>query len=108
MTPLYIAADNTVKFEGAHDPDVSPTVYLNAGTCTWELMDADDAPFAPPRTGTLAHVAASDGNYLGQIDAAAVDDLTEEAEYHVWITFTEGNYSDLRRLKRWACYREEA
>lgn len=99
---IPIGGDCDVTYDGAQ-PRTGGS-YLNSGTCTYALKDADGNAVASG-TGTLSYVAASDGNYLGVIDAAVTATLTPDAWYYVEITFSQGGYNDFRRLKRQARYR---
>ena len=98
---IYIGADHNVHYDDAMDE--ATEVPLTAGTCTFELQDEDGATVTGS-TGTAAHVSA--GDYLGVIDGpTCTADLVYDATYTLVITFTQGNYNDVRHLSVRAAYR---
>lgn len=101
-TPLYIGADHTLTLTGMSDG----ANYLNAATTkSWSLKLASTG--AEVASGSLAYVAASNGNYSGELPSTETADLTEDTEYWIDITFVEGSFNDFRRLVRVAKYRRE-
>ncbi len=69
--------------------------YLNSGSATWELFDADGDSAG---TGAMAYVAASDGDYAGTIESTVTNDLEENAFYALVYTFSQGGYQlEIRR-----------
>lgn len=100
--PIGAAAD--VTYRGARK--ASDGTYLNAGTCTWRLLDSAGAIVDPAATGTLAYVAASSGNYAGTIPAAYTAGLTAGAVYQVEISFAELLFEDKQTLIRIARKRQ--
>lgn len=98
---LFINSDMDLQYGGAR-PARNPTVYLNAGTCTYAVKTTAEVAVG---TGTLPYVADSDGDYYGVIDAAITALLTNGSPYYVDITFVEGTYNDSRRIRAVAMYR---
>lgn len=99
-TPVYIGCDFNARYRGAQD--AVSLAYLNTGTCTYSLQSLDGTILD---SGSLAYVAASNGDYLGVIDAAVTALLTVGASYKLVITFVQGNYDDKQVLTLWANYR---
>lgn len=97
---LWIASDNNVEWTGASDAKTA--AYLNSATVTYVLKDSAGTTIT---SGTCDYVAASDGDYLGVIDAADVDALTEGTQYTLDLTLVQGNYNDFRRHVLTARYR---
>lgn len=102
VTPIYIAADHAVTYESAY----AGGSYLNSGTCTFVLKDADGATVAST-SGAASYVAASNGNYAGVIESTALGSLTVGALYYLEITFAQSSYNDFRRIPLKAQYREK-
>lgn len=99
---LFIGCDATVKYEGARDA-VSGS-YLNSLTVAYELQELPaagsvDGTVVSGGTGSLAYVAASDGNYRGVIDGAVTALLDEGTTYQVKITATGGGYDDVQYIE---------
>ena len=101
VSVLYIGCDNTVFYRGAQDKDGN---YLNDGTGTYVVKDGSDAAVAGG-SGSLAYVAASNGNYEDVLDRTVTALLTPDAMYYVEITFAEGEDDDFRRIPYRAVYR---
>lgn len=93
---LFIGCDMVVQYTGARD--AISGAYLNSGTCTYALLDADGNGVAGG-SGSLSYVAASDGIYRGVIDGAVTALLTEGETYTVRFTFTGGGYDDVQYLE---------
>lgn len=92
---LGIGCDENLKYSGAQDAESA--AYLNTGTCTYTLQTQATPPVVLD-SGTLSYVAASNGEYLGIIDAAVTALLTAGAFYDIIITFSQGNYNDKRKI----------
>lgn len=91
---LFIGCDKTVTMTGLLDADTGS--YLNAATLAWVLTNAAGTIVA---TGTLAYVAASNGNYKGVIDGATVTStLTEGAIYTFTLTGIQTTFDDQRTV----------
>lgn len=101
MDPIYIGSDHFVRYDGARDSATG--VYLNSGTCTYELFTAAGASLG---TGTLSYVSASNGNYRGTIESTVTSGLTLGAAYRVVIVFEQGSYNDRRTLRLRAADRD--
>ena len=99
---LFIGCDENVSYAGASDAITG--TYLNTGTCTYSLQTVATPPVVID-SGTLSYVAASNGNYLGIIDAAITGALTNGQTYNVVVTFAQGNYNDQQRVQELAGYR---
>lgn len=106
--PLYIGEDHNHRWgtnatDGAKD-DLAGT-YLNAAVVTWALKDAAGV-LVTGGTGTLAYVAASNGNYLGVIQSTVTALLTVGQTYYLETTLVQGDFNAFRRLPFQARYRE--
>ena len=98
---LYIGPDLNVHYRGARDE--ADDTYLNAGTCTFVVEDADGATVY---SGACDYVTGSDGDYRGVIDGPTLaPELAEDAYYTVRLTFAQGDYDDERTLTLRAAYR---
>ena len=76
--------------------------YLNSATVTYALYASDMTTAVSGGTGTLAYVAASDGNYLGRVESTVTATLTPGAIYWAKVVATNGTYDDTRWLDFWA------
>lgn len=81
---LPIGCNVTVSYTGAQD--AVTLAYLNTGTATWAVKDADDATVG---SGSLTYLAASDGNYYGTIPASLTAGLTLDDPYTVVVNFSQ-------------------
>ena len=93
---LLIGCDVYIKYTGARDAVTG--AYLNSGTCTYSLENLDGTVIAGG-TGSLSYTSASDGDYLGVIDAAVTALLTEDEKYKVVITFSSSGYDDVQYVE---------
>lgn len=97
---LFINEDNLIRWDRADL--ASSGAFVNSGTGTWELLDADGLSLA---TGSMAYVASSRGRWHGTIDKADTDSLIEGATYFVGITLANGSGADgFRRVECVAAY----
>lgn len=103
ISALYIGADMNVAYSGASI--ASTGAYLNAGTCTWTLKDSDGLTVG---NGSLAYVAASNGNYLGVIESTVTGTLTADAPYTLYVVFAQSTYDDKRIIPLRAANRTAA
>ena len=78
---LLVGNDNSIRVRGLKNTDTGS--YMNAcTTATWELRTAADGGGTQVSSGSMAYVAASNGEWLGGIDDAV--SLTVGTEY--WLT----------------------
>lgn len=98
---LYISEDMNLKWTGASDDEAG--TYLNTATVTAQVKTSAGVAVGSPVT--LSYVTSSDGNYLGILDAAVTATLTENAQYRIEYTLTQGNYNGFRRILERAQYR---
>lgn len=103
ISALFIGADMDVFYSGASV--ASTGAYLNAGTCTYVLTDSAGATVG---TGTLAYVAASNGDYAGTIESTVTALLDEDEQCELTITFVQSGYNDSRVIPMRAAYRTAA
>jgi hypothetical protein len=100
VSPLYINEDNAIRWDAAKR--AAAGTYINSGTGTWELLDADLNLLV---SGSLSYVSSSNGRWQGTIDKTDVDDLVEGAVYYVDLTLTDGSGADgFRRIECVAQY----
>lgn len=100
---LYVDADNNIEFLGVMDH--STEAYINNATVTFALKE-EDGDAVTSGSGTCSYVAASDGDYIGVLDAAA--DINVGQSYWLEVTMTaSGGYNDFRRVQCVGAYREE-
>ena len=66
---LYLQNDNDIKISGLRDSDSGS--YLNAETLTYAIVN-EAGTTVTGATGTLTYQAASDGDYLGVVDASVM------------------------------------
>jgi hypothetical protein len=91
---IYIGPDHHVRYDDAADERTGTA--LTTGTCTFLLTDEDGATVTGS-SGEAAHV--SDGDYFGVIDGpTCTAALVEDAYYTCVITFSQGDYDDVRYL----------
>lgn len=86
---IYIGNDTDLKATGMQDENSG--TYLNSLTISWSLVDGSGTQVSGG-SGTLAYVAASNGNYFGVMDAAVTSLLTLGATYTLIMTVTGGGY----------------
>lgn len=101
--PLYLESDNNVGVTGVMDERTS--AYLNAGTMTYSISSIS-TPSVVITSGSCTYVAASNGNYLGVVDATVMTTLnfSEGCLYYIKYVFVEGNYNRTWRLESVAQY----
>lgn len=98
---IPIRSDARVFYEGA-SADQGVT-YLAAGIVSYALEDADGVTVA---SGALTYDGGGTGDYYATIDRAVTALLTEDADYYLEITYTDGaGNDDFRRIKYRAGYR---
>lgn len=76
--------------------------FVNDGTATFEVKTGAGVVIG---SGTLDHVADTDGDYHGVILAAVTETLVKGTPYSVEITFVKGSDRDLRQETRTARFR---
>lgn len=104
ITALYIGAAMDLNYSGAEFAQSG--AIINNGNCTWELADAGGTVIG---SGSLVYVAASDGDYYGQMPASVTSVLTLDAPYTLTILFSvSGTEGDERVLSLRAAYRTAA
>jgi pectin methylesterase-like acyl-CoA thioesterase len=95
--PIYIGCDNTFEindFRIAH----TPTSFVNSGTATWILYDADGVAVTSG-SGNMSYTTSSDGDWYGTVTAAVTATLTENAKYKIKISATDGTYTIVAWIK---------
>ena len=92
--PIYINCDNTIEIDGLRNSRLASsslaTSYINSGTVTMTLYDADNVAVTGATALALAYVTSSDGDWYGTIPYSVA--LTENAKYTLVITATDGTY----------------
>lgn len=94
VNSLPIGNNVTVAYTGAQD--AVTLAYLNTGTATWTLKDADNMTLG---TGSLTYLVASNGNYYGTIPSTVTDALVLDDPYTVIVVFAQSgspSYKDER------------
>jgi hypothetical protein len=100
---IYIGNAHGLIVDGLRDAITG--AYQNSATVAWALLQTDGTSIA---TGSYSYVAASNGEYTGEIPAANTSGLTEGTDYHVRVTATVGGVQAAQwRLVRRAAYRQE-
>lgn len=103
MDVLLIQNDQTIRVNGLQD-EVTES-YLNAATVTVTLKAKDGTEVAGETWPlTLSYVAASDGNYIGNLSDEL--ELTAGRTYFVEITAVSGEWKGFWRFPRAAEYRQ--
>jgi hypothetical protein len=93
---LYRGSDGTLKLTGLSVAETG--AYLNAATVTYAIKDPATGDTVSGGSGTMSYVAASNGNYTVEIDAAVTVLMTAD-RYRVDVTAIEGSYKDVRRIR---------
>ena len=104
---LYLQADNNIKITGLSDADTA--AYLNSATVTYAIKNEAGSTITGA-TGTLDYIAASNGNYLGVVDATVMvlnstTPFTLTGNFFIEITIVQGNYNDFRVEPATVAYR---
>lgn len=88
--PIYINCDNTIELDGLRNAR-TPTSFINSGTVTLNLYDADGIAVTGATSLTMTYTTSSDGDWYGTIPSTVT--LTENAKYTAKITATDGTYT---------------
>jgi hypothetical protein len=106
---MFLKCDNNIKYAGASDADTA--AYLNSLTVTYAITNEAGTTITNA-TGSLTYQTASNGNYLGTVDAAVMVlnsavPFTMTGTFFLEITATGGGYDDFRRIPFQVAYRQE-
>lgn len=99
--PLFIGEDMAPTWTGAR----AAGQWLNTATVTWTLKRADTG--ATLDTGTCTYQSGSNGNYVGSLDSATTDSLTEGSFYFLDFALVQSGNNGFRRLNCRAQYRRD-
>jgi len=99
---IWISTDTVVYVQGLHD--VVSKSYDNGATITAALADADGTAVTGATAINVAYVAASDGDYAGEVQNTVT--LVEDAWYTITLTIAGTSYTTTMKLRRQAKYKE--
>lgn len=91
MEPLPINSDYLLMLSGLSAGGVA----LNAATVSYALKNAAGTTIG---SGSLAYLAATDGDYSATVPASTTALLVEGQLYTFFVTITQGGYTDHRSL----------
>lgn len=87
--PWYIDEDNYTLIVGLQLK--STGAYVNSGSGTWELKDANGTVIG---SGSAVYVASTNGNWGITIPSTVTSELVERARYYLEITLSNGAGAD--------------
>ena len=90
-----IDTDNSMQINGLKRIDGT---FVNAGTVTGVLKDTAGATITGASSITFSYVAASNGNWTGSFPSTVT--LTEDKEYHLFLTVVDGSNDVTFRIRR--------
>jgi hypothetical protein len=101
---LYVDCDNLVEIDLLTNELTGN--YMNAATCSFDVLDADGASvLAGTSEITMDYVASSNGKYQGVLQSTV--SLTAGEVYTIVVSIAQGGIVDSRRWEALACYRTE-
>lgn len=95
---LYVNEDNLIKLSGLKD--VALDTYVNDAAGSFSVLDSDGTVVSGADGIAMSYVSGSNGNYVGYLDKAIANTLTEYGRYQVAVTLASSG-RDLYR-KVWA------
>lgn len=99
---IWISTDTVIYVQGLHD--VVTEDYDNGATITAAVADADGAGVTGATAINVAYVAASDGDYAGEVQNTVT--LVDGAWYTITLTIAGTSYTTTLKLRRQAKYKE--
>jgi len=97
----WIDSDNAVQITGLKD--VVTGSYINNATVTATMTDSSGSAVSGVGTINFTYISGSDGNYAGEVPAAA--ELTDGQQYTLTVTAAGGGFQLVVKVTRRAAYK---